>query len=60
MDMTAKLKIWKTYIDRLFEDDRNKLLPPEKEIENGPEITTEEVEYALKNMKTGKTPGPDE
>lgn len=58
--IVAKLSTGKAYVENLFENYRNRLIPAELEPENGLGITTEEVKYALKNMKNGKTPGPDE
>ena len=53
-------KRWEEYIKKLFEDDQ-----PSQEIiletaETGPPILRSEVEWALKHMKQGKVPGPDE
>lgn len=59
-DVEEKLSTWKEYIEELFQDDRNKELSKKTETANGLEITNEEVSYALKNMKSGKTVGPDE
>jgi len=48
---------WEAYIIELFEDDQ-----PLKEfiLETGSPILRSEVEWAVKDMKQGKSPGPDE
>ena len=51
---------WEEYIKELFEDDQ-----PLQEIiletaETGPPILRSEVELAVRHMKQGKSPGPDE
>lgn len=40
-----------TYVEKLFKDERSRL-PSTEEITSGPERTEDEVEHALKNMKT--------
>lgn len=50
---------WSEYIEDLFRDERGEK-PNIRKNMDGPEITTEEVKAAIKNMKTGKSPGPDE
>lgn len=54
---------WQQYIQQLFEDETRK--GPESilancEAENGPPILKSEVEKAIRQSKTRKTPGPDE
>uniref|UniRef100_A0A8D8VL77 Craniofacial development protein 2 n=2 Tax=Cacopsylla melanoneura TaxID=428564 RepID=A0A8D8VL77_9HEMI len=49
---------WKNYVEELFLDIRS-----EQKIEDtttGPEILIDEVEAAIKTLKDGKAPGPDE
>lgn len=58
MDVVIKLKTWTIYVEKIFDDNRNRLPPSEKEVENLAEITIKEQAYALKNMKNGKTTGP--
>lgn len=57
----GKLQRWKEYIEELFDDEKEKkqhtdCIPNE----TGPDITKEEIVYALKTAKEGKSPGPDE
>lgn len=59
-DTEGKLKMWKTYIQELFEDNRQTNEIGSFYEDNGFDITIEEIENALKNMKRGKSPGPDE
>ena len=53
-----RLRRWKQYMQELFEDPTRTTL----EMNNpyGPEITNEEVEMAIKRLKDGKSPGPDD
>lgn len=56
-----RLAHWKSYIEKLFQDQRMK--PHNKDGKNGqtaPPITKTEVIYAIKNCKKGKAAGPDE
>lgn len=59
LDEEEIIKTWEHYIVELFGDDRNPGIAIEN-CEEGPEILKVEVQYALKNAKTRKTPGPDE
>lgn len=58
-DLEEKLKTWKNYVEELFDDERQK---PDlnRDGDEGPEITKAEIKYAIKTIKTGKAPGPDE
>ena len=53
------LKRWNEYVGELFEDSRC-TNPPDVENHEGPPITQEEVELALKQTKGGKAPGEDQ
>ena len=61
LDLKDKLRTWKEYTEKLFQDDRNR---PQLVANNvrteSPHITNEEVIFALKNTKNGKAPGTDE
>jgi hypothetical protein len=59
-ELEEQLKTWKNYIEELFADDRQQSELSNIQGDEGPEITEEEVMYALKRMKNGKAPGPDE
>ena len=58
MDKEDILKRWEEYIGELFEDCRGEKPAITKPME-GPPILKDEIEYALKNMKSGKAAGPD-
>lgn len=49
---------WAEYIEELFDDDRGEKPNLNKPIE-GPPILKDEVENAIKKMKHGRAPGPD-
>lgn len=49
--------VWRKYIEQLFDDDRPEAT--EWECVTGPSIMEEEVRTAIKDLKMGKTPGPD-
>ena len=49
---------WAEYIEELFDDDRKEKPSLTKNIE-GPPILKDEVENAIKKMKHGRAPGPD-
>uniref|UniRef100_A0A8D8SXR8 Craniofacial development protein 2 n=1 Tax=Cacopsylla melanoneura TaxID=428564 RepID=A0A8D8SXR8_9HEMI len=58
IDINEIKETWKNYVEELFADQRN-----EHEIPNtmtGPDILVQEVEAAIRSMKDGKAPGPDE
>ncbi|KAI5707314.1 hypothetical protein M8J77_000030 [Diaphorina citri] len=55
-----KLKVWKQYIEDLFNDDRPDMVETNITTEtSGREISVAEIEYALKTSKNRKSPGPD-
>ena len=58
MEKDKILDRWGEYIKDLFEDERNEEHIVEKNSE-GPPIMRDEVRAALKRMKPGKAPGPD-
>lgn len=56
-----KKNTWITYIEELFADDRQ-IMEEDSDEEHsmeGPEIMKAEVEEAIKKVKSGKSPGPD-
>lgn len=55
----AKLTKWKNYIEDLFHDNSSSVQWIET-AENEPRITNEEISYALKITKNGKSADPDE
>ena len=56
-----KLKCWKEYVTKLFNDERPNRPPHTSEInETSPNITKEEVKHAVLIQKDGKAVGPDE
>lgn len=60
-DTKGKLERWKEYIEELFEDERQQeTTDGDTDKEQGPNITKEEVMYAVKTAKNKKAPGPDE
>ncbi|XP_072400639.1 uncharacterized protein [Diabrotica undecimpunctata] len=59
METEEKLKHWQTYIEELFDDQRQPLCDNFPE-ETGPEISKEEVMQAVKSSKNSKALGPDE
>uniref|UniRef100_A0A8D8SH15 Craniofacial development protein 2 n=1 Tax=Cacopsylla melanoneura TaxID=428564 RepID=A0A8D8SH15_9HEMI len=59
IDKQEKLKTWKEYLEKLFEDQRERHLQME-EPTNGPTILRQEVESAISQLKDGKAAGPDE
>lgn len=64
-ETSEKLLVWEKYIKELFEDERLGNATEEqdmsKEQENhGPDITKEEVIHAIRNIKNGRSSGPDE
>ncbi|CAG9839912.1 unnamed protein product [Diabrotica balteata] len=59
MGTEEKLKHWQTYIEELFDDQRQLSCDNFPE-ETGPEISKEEVMQAVKSLKNSKAPGPDE
>ena len=52
-----KLKMWKEYVEELFQDNRPPLV--NREECTGPAISKEEVLHAINVAKNGKTVGPD-
>lgn len=50
---------WKNYVEELFDDERQEHNIDSIQGDEGPEITKEEILYAIKTMKNGKSPGPD-
>jgi len=52
---------WVQYIqEELFHEEEEAKDPDLESIESGPPILKDEIRWALKNMKTDKSPGPDE
>ncbi|XP_060527642.1 uncharacterized protein LOC132702840 [Cylas formicarius] len=60
MDTKEKLKVWKNYVEQLYEDQRDEESSEYICDDIGPEITKDEVEHIIKEMKTGKATGLDE
>ncbi|XP_060520837.1 uncharacterized protein LOC132698660 [Cylas formicarius] len=60
MDTKEKLKVWKNYVEQLYEDQRDEESSEYVCDDIGPEITKDEVEHIIKEMKTGKATGLDE
>lgn len=62
MGIEKKLERWKSYVEELYNDNRdNNFDNFEREEEmSGPKITTTEVLHAIKHMKNKKASGPDE
>ena len=58
METEEVLKRWSEYIDELFKDDTRRRPTIEKEM-TGPPILREEIRAAMREMKTGKSPGND-
>lgn len=58
-DLQQKLMTWKNYVEELFDDERQEHNIDSIQGDEGPEITKEEILYAIKTMKNGKSPGPD-
>lgn len=54
------LSIWKSYSADLFNDNRSTIPPQMEENPIGPSILKSEVVHAIRLMKNGKAPGPDE
>ena len=59
IESAEKLNRWEEYIKELFEDDE-KMETIEPRGRNGPAITKDEIEKALKCIKDNKAMGPDE
>lgn len=57
IDDADKLEIWKDYILNLFGDTRSEIHA--SQATTGPSITRDEILHALRTMKSGKVPGPD-
>ena len=53
------IKRWEEYIEELFDDERG-IKPTRKDEDYGEDILKSEVEFALRKMKRGKAPGPDQ
>ena len=58
MEKEQILERWAEYIDDLFDDVRGERPSIKKKID-GPEITEEEIRFAVKKAKVKKAPGPD-
>jgi len=58
LNIVEKKKLWETYIEELFHDVRDDRHGYEN-VESGPEILCEEVQYAIKQLHNGKAAGPD-
>ncbi|KAF2892849.1 hypothetical protein ILUMI_13324 [Ignelater luminosus] len=54
------MKLWKDYIENLFEVNREVNKIEEQKEETRPDITKTEFQCALKNMKNGKSTEPDQ
>ena len=59
-ELEERLKAWWRYVNELFTDERQEPNLRNGQEDEGPEITKDEVIYALKRMRNGKSPGPDE
>ncbi|KAK9889347.1 hypothetical protein WA026_004621 [Henosepilachna vigintioctopunctata] len=60
IDLKKKQKAWEEYIRKLFDDHRENPETESPTDETGPKMTQDEVEHAIRSMKTGKAAGPDE
>ena len=60
LGIEKKIERWQEYVRELFHDHRIKPVIENLPIEEGPEITRDEVTYAIKNQKNNKAPNPDE
>ncbi|KAH1000011.1 hypothetical protein HUJ04_008234 [Dendroctonus ponderosae] len=54
---TERIMAWRKYIQHLFNDTRPE--PPELADTTGSDILIDEVDAAIKSMKEGRSPGPD-
>lgn len=59
VDRLGKTKIWKAYINQLFEDPNRPENPPTYQTTNFLPITVDEVTRTIIGLKNGKAPGPD-
>ena len=59
MEIKEVLKVWEEYAKDLFEDEGRGDLPMFNNELEGPEILEEEIRYAMKTMKKGKSAGND-
>ncbi|CAG9827719.1 unnamed protein product, partial [Diabrotica balteata] len=60
IDINQKMQRWTQYIAQLFEDKERTEAPKEFKDDIGTDLIREEIEYAMKQSKGGKYPGPDE
>lgn len=60
MTIEEKLRTWEKYVNTLFNDTRSQQQQLNSSGDSGPDITREEVMYAIKSAKAGKAVGPDE
>ena len=59
MEIKEVLKVWEEYAKDLFEDEGRGDIPMLNNELEGPEILEEEIRYAMKTMKKGKSAGND-
>ena len=59
MEIKEVLKVWEEYAKDLFEDEGRGDIPMLNDELEGPEILEEEIRYAMKTMKKGKSAGND-
>lgn len=57
MNRQEKLRIWKEYLEELFEDDKTNR-SENHQVNSGKKITKQKVIHSLKILKIEKAPGP--
>ena len=58
LGIEEQLHQWKVYVENEFKDSR--AVMPDMHIDDGPDITKDEIEYVIRQIKNGKATGPDE
>lgn len=60
MDVEDLKTHWKTYIEQLFKSAEPRQFEVTRDLESSPKILKQEVLKAIKNSKSGRSPGPDQ
>lgn len=60
IDIEDLKKHWKSYIEQLFKSTEPRRFEVTRDLESSPKILKQEVLRAIKNSKSGKSPGPDQ